>query len=129
MTALLINCETTSQHQFAEPSRDWHVRTGQLMYVSPAATIIGEVVLRFSKSGDFELTVSKGPGVALIIVRQDASFARVEGPLAGGRWSGPIEQAPPRLRAWVGLRDKLMAAKDRQSLRLVAGTETFLFRF
>ena len=129
MTALLISCETTSQHQFAEPSRDWYVRTGQLRYASPTATIIGEVVVRFSKSGEFELTVSKGPGVALIVVRQDAAFARLEGPLAGGRWSGPIEQAPPRLRSWLQLRDKLIAAKDRRSLRHVAGTETFLFRF
>jgi hypothetical protein len=87
------------------------------------------VVVRFSKSGEFELTLSKGPGVALIVVRQDATFARVEGPLAGGRWSGLIEQAPPRLRAWLQLRDKLIAAQNRQSLRHIAGTETFLFRF
>ena len=129
MTFLLISCETTSQHQFAEPSRDWHMRTGQLMYAGPTATIIGEVVVRFSKGGEFELTVSKGPGVALIVVRQDATFASVEGPLAGGRWSGPIEQAPPRLRGWLQLRDKLIAAQNRRSLRHVAGTETFLFRF
>jgi hypothetical protein len=125
----LTGCETTSQHQFAEPSRDWKVRTGQLMYASATATIIGEVVVRFSKSGEFELTVSKGPGVALIVVRQDATFARVEGPLAGGRWSGRVDQAPPRLRSWLQLRDKLIAAKDRRSLRHVAGAETFLFRF
>jgi hypothetical protein len=125
----LTGCETTSQHQFAEPSRDWHVRTGQVMYASPTATIIGEVVVRFSKTGEFELTVSKGPGVALIVLRQDATFARVAGPLAGGHWSGPIEQAPPRLRSWLQLRDKLIAARDRRSLRHAAGAETFLFRF
>ena|ERR1700704_4544384 len=129
MTMFLVSCETTSQHQFAEPSRDWKMRTGQLMYATPTTRLIGEVVVRFSKSGDFELTLSKGPGVALIVVRQDATFASVEGPLAGGRWSGPIEQAPPRLRGWLQLRDKLIAAQNRRSLRHVAGTETFLFRF
>jgi hypothetical protein len=123
----LTSCETTSPHQFAEPSRDWRVRSGQLRYASPRTTLIGEVVVRFSRSGDFELTFSKGPGVALIVVRQDASFARVEGPLAGGRWSGTIDQVPARLRGWVELRDKLIVTKT--SLRHVAGAETFLFRF
>src|SRR3981081_98355 len=125
----LTSCETTSLHQFAEPSRDWRVRNGQLRYASATTTLIGEVVMRFSKGGEFELTFSKGPGMALIVVRQDVSFARVEGPLAGGRWSGRADQAPPRLRGWVELRDKLLTAQDRQSLRHVAGAETFLFRF
>jgi hypothetical protein len=125
----LTSCETTSPHQFAEPSRDWRVRSGQLRYASPRTTLIGDVVVRFSRSGDFELTFSKGPGVALIVVRQDASFARAEGPLGGGRWSGRVDQAPARLRGWIELRDKLIAAQDRQSLWHVAGAETFLFRF
>jgi hypothetical protein len=127
--AALASCAEMSPHQFAEPSRDWRVRSGQLRYASPKTTLIGEVVVRFSRSGDFELTFSKGPGVELIVVRQDASFARVEGPLAGGHWSGPVEQAPTRLHGWIELRDKLIGGQDRQSLRHVAGTEAFLFRF
>jgi hypothetical protein len=123
----LTSCETTLLHQFTEPQGGWRVRSGQLRYASPTATLIGEVVVRFSKSGDFELTFSKGPGVALIVVRRDATFARVEGPLARGSWSGRIDQAPPQLRSWIGLRDKVIATK--RSLRCVAGTETFLFRF
>ncbi len=136
----LAGCAEISSHQFAEPSRDWRVRSGQLMYASPTAKLIGEVVVRFSKNGDFELTFSKGLGVNLIVVREDATFARVEGPLAGGDWMGPIAQAPEQLRGWLQLRDKLVR-QDRQprnnrgsrsrseSIRLVVGTESFRFRF
>ena len=92
-------------------------------------TLIGDILIRFSKSGDFELTFSKGPGVTLLMIRQDPSFAEVKGPLAGSGWSGPIDRAPQQLRAWLGVREKLIGAQDRQSVRYIAGNETFLFRF
>ena len=90
-------------------------------------TLIGDVLVRFSESGDFELSLSKGP-VTLLTLRQDASFAEIKGPFAKGGWSGPVAQAPKPLRAWLGLRDKLINSKD-QSVRYTAGNETFLFRF
>ena len=71
------------------------------------------MLVRFSKGGDFELTFTKGPGVALLQVRQDANFASVKGPLARGSWSGPMAQAPARLRGWLQLREKLMASGER----------------
>ncbi len=125
----LTACATISRHQFAEPTRDWQARSGQLLYRTQKTTLIGEVIVRFSKSGDFELTFSKGPGVTLLVLRQDATFAEVKGPLARQGCSGPIERAPPQLRGWLGLRDKILQAKNRQSVRYVAGAETFLFRF
>ena len=48
----LTSCATTSRHQFAEP-RDWRTRSGQLLYRNDKTTLIGEVLVRFSKSGDF----------------------------------------------------------------------------
>ena len=110
------------------------------MYRTPNTTLIGDVLVRFSKSGDFELRVSKGPGVTLLSLRQDAMFAEVKGAFARGGWSGPVEQAPQQLRGWLGLRDKLIhqlatgrvhptGGQDRQTVRYVAGNETFLFRF
>ena len=98
------------------------------MYRTAQTTLIGDVLVRFSKTGDFELTFSKGPGVTLLLLRQDASFAEVKGPFAEGRWSGPIEQAPKPLRGWLGVRDKLIHSRD-QSVRYTVGNETFLFRF
>ena len=42
--------------------REWQARSGQLLYRNARTTLIGDVLVRFSKSGDFELTFSKGPG-------------------------------------------------------------------
>jgi hypothetical protein len=125
----LAACATMSQHQFAEPTGNWQVKSGQLMYRTAKTTLIGDVLVVFSKTGDFELTFSKGPGVTLLSLRQDASFAEVKGAFAGGGWSGPIAQAPPQLRGWLALRDKIIHSPDRQLAQYVAGSETFLFRF
>jgi hypothetical protein len=135
----LTACATTSTHQFAEPARDWQTRTGQLLYRTAKTTVIGDVVVRFSKAGEFELTFSKGPGVTLLAIRQDSTFAEINGPMAGGGWSGPIERAPQQLRGWLELRDKIIHAlataspsgggQDRHQVRHVSGSETFVFRF
>jgi hypothetical protein len=124
----VTSCATISRHEFSEPTANWQTKSGQLMYRTAQTTLTGDVLVRFSKSGDFELTFSKGPGVTLLLLRQDASFAEVKGPFAEGRWSGPIEQAPKPLRGWLGVRDKLIHSRD-QSVRYTAGNETFLFRF
>jgi hypothetical protein len=87
------------------------------------------VLVRFSKAGDFELTFTKGPGIALLEVRQDATYASIKGPLARGGWSGPNAQAPDRLRGWVQLRELLMASGDKPSVQHTAGGDTFIFRF
>jgi hypothetical protein len=99
------------------------------MYRTPNTTLIGEVLVRFSKAGGFELTVSKGPGITLLSLRQDATFAEVKGALARQGWSGPVIHAPPQLRGWLGLRDQFLHAPDRRTLRYASGNETFLFRF
>jgi len=124
----LTACATVSRHQFVEPTRDWQARSGQLLYHTQKTTLIGEVLVWFSKDGDFELTFTKGPGVTLIMVRQDATFARVEGPLARGRWAGPVEQAPRRFRGWLALRNVLMQTQ-KPALKHSIGSETFVFQF
>jgi len=125
----LASCATTSTHQFGEPRADWQMRTGQLLYRTAKTTVIGDVLVRFSKANDFELTFSKGPGVTLFMLRQDSAFAEITGPLAGRGWSGPIEHAPPQLRGWLELRDKIVHAAERHQVRHVSGSETFVFRF
>ena len=124
----LTSCETI-RHQFTGPARDWQARNGQLLYHGKRTTLIGEVLVRFSKAGDFELTFTKGPGVALLEIRQDANFFSVKGPLAGVSWSGSMAHAPPRLRGWLQLREKLMASGDKPTLTHSYGGETFTFRF
>jgi hypothetical protein len=116
-------------HQFVGPAKDWQARNGQLLYHGKRTTLIGEVLVRFSKTGDFELTFTKGPGVTLLEIRQDAQFFNVRGPLAGVGWSGTTAHAPPRLRGWLQLRDKLIALGDKPSLTHSYRGETFTFRF
>src|SRR5690349_25086876 len=99
----LTSCQTL-RHQFVEPEPNWQSRVGQLQYLGPKTSLIGEVLIRYSSAGDFELTFSKGPGVTLLTVRQDDKFIRVSGPLALGSWSGPSAQTPSRLRGWDSLR-------------------------
>jgi hypothetical protein len=99
------------------------------MYRSAKATLIGEAVVRVSKTGDFELTLSKGPGIALLSLRQDAAFAEFNGNFTGQRWFGPVAQAPQQLRGWLGLRDQFLRMPNQKTLQYVSGSETFLFRF
>src|SRR5438874_7366413 len=125
----ITSCATYSQHEFSEPPGRWQTKSGQLMYRAPKTTLIGDALVRLSKTGDFELTVSKGPGITLLSLRQDTSFAEVKGAFAHQGWSGPVDKAPPQLRGWLGLRDEFVQAPDRKTLRYVSGDETFMFRF
>ena len=125
----LTSCATVSHHQFAEPTAGWQAKAGQLMYRTPKTTVIGETVVRFSKTGDFELTISKGPGITLLALRQDSGFAEFNATFTSQRWSGRVAQAPPQLRGWLALRDQFLRAPNQKTLRYVNGSETFLFRF
>ena len=125
----ITSCATISHHQFSEPATGWQTKSGQVLYRSLSTTLMGEALARFSKTGDFELTVSKGPGITLLSLRQDATFAEVKGGLARQGWSGPVANAPPQLRGWLGLRDQFLHAPDRKTLRYTSGNETFVFRF
>jgi hypothetical protein len=124
----LTSCQIL-RHQFIEPAPDWHSRSGQLQYRGPKTTLIGEVLVRYSTRGDFELTFSKGPDVTLLTVRQDDAFVRVSGPLARGSWSGPPNDAPARLRGWVSLRQLLLGVPARPRVEETLGAEKFAFAF
>src|SRR5215210_342786 len=78
----LTSCSLLSRHQFAPPSKEWHMRTGQLQYRTGGMTVTGDVVVRTSKEGEFELTFSKGPGVNLFTIQQDPIFAQVKSSLS-----------------------------------------------
>ena len=90
-------------------------------------SLIGELIVRTSKTGEMELVFSKGPGVTLLTIRQDATFASATGPLARGSWSGPTANAPERLRGWFALREKIIAGGS--SVRFARGAESFYLRF
>jgi hypothetical protein len=125
----LFGCATVARHEFAQPTSGWQMRTGQLLYRNAARMLIGEAIVRYSGASDFELTFSKGPGVTLLILRQDRSFAEVGGALARRGWLGRIEHAPAQLRGWLALRDKIVQGQNQRSIRVVTNGETFEFRF
>jgi hypothetical protein len=129
MAVCLTSCASVAHHQFSEPASGWQTKTGQLMYRTAKATLIGEAIVRLSKTGDFELTVSKGPGITLLSLRQDAEFAELNASFTGQHWSGATATAPPQLRGWLALRDQFLRAPNQKTLRYVSGGETFLFRF
>jgi hypothetical protein len=124
----LTSCQTL-RHQFIQPSPDWQTRVGQLQYRGPKTSLIGDVLVRYSSAGDFDLTFSKGPGVILLTVRQDDKFVRVSGPLARGSWSGPPNDAPVHLRGWVSLRQVLLQDKTQPLVRQTTGRDSFTFAF
>jgi hypothetical protein len=125
----VTSCATASHHAFSEPNQNWQTKSGQLMYRTSKNTLIGDALVRFSTTGDFELTVSKGPGITLLSLRQDATFAEVKGAFARQGWSGPVNSAPPQLRGWLALRDQFVRGPNQKTVRYVSGDETFLFRF
>jgi hypothetical protein len=127
VTIFLAGCAILPRGDIAQPARDWQARSGQLLYRTAKRTVVGEVLVRFSKKDDFELTFSKSP-VTLLTIRQNGSFAEVRGALARMGWSGPVDRAPKQLRGWLGLRDKIISSPNQQSIRYVNGTETFLLR-
>jgi hypothetical protein len=129
-TALLCltSCETI-KNRFLEPAPDWQSRIGQLQYRGPKTSLIGEVLVRYSNKGDFELTFSKGPGITLLTVRQNDTFVRVSGPLARGSWSGPPNETPVRLRGWVSLRELLLRSKTQSFVRQTIAPDRFTFAF
>src|SRR4051794_1919216 len=115
MAIFALFCQTsceTLRHRFTRPEPNWQSKVGQLQYRGAKTSLIGEVLVRYSTQGDFELTFSKGPGVTLLLVQQDDNFVRVSGPLARGSWSGPPSQAPVRLRGWISLRELLLRSKS-----------------
>ena len=123
----LTSCETVQHLTQAAP--DWQTRVGQLQYRGAKTALIGDVLVRYSNAGDFELTFSKGPGIILLTVRQNAQFVRVSGPLARGSWSGSAAKAPVHLRGWVSLREVLLRAPAQMLVRQTVGADSFTFAF
>ena len=124
----LTSCRSL-RHQFVQPAPDWQSKIGQLQYRGPKTSLIGEVLVRYSNRGDFELTFSKGPGVTLLTIHQDDQFVRVSGPLARGSWSGSPKEAPSRLRGWTSLRELFLHAPNQSLVRQTVGRDSFTFAF
>ena len=76
---------------------------GQMLYTGKKRTVVGEFTVRQSPT-DFALDVTKGPGMQLILVRENGdNLARVEA--LNHAWQGnPRRFVPPQARNWLALR-------------------------
>ena len=131
LALFLASCQTTATtaHQFAEPTGGWQTKSGQLAYTDKQTSLIGEVLVRYSRAGDFELTFTKAGGITLLSLRQDATHGKVEGPLARRGWAGPLAERPARVRGWFELRDKIVNGRRGATIRHDSGEQTFTLRF
>ena len=88
---------------FPEYNPAGHNLAGQMLYVGKKRTFVGEFTVRQSPT-DFALDVTKGPGMELILVRENGdNLARVEA--LNHAWQGdPRHFVPAQVRNWVALR-------------------------
>jgi len=82
---------------------------GQMLYSGKKRTFVGEFTVRRSPT-DFALDVTKGPGMQLILVRENGdNLARVEA--LNHAWQGnPRRFVPPQARNWLALREVFSGA-------------------
>jgi hypothetical protein len=106
MGAALAFSGCQAPKSFATPDASWKSHVGQLKYTDRHRTVIGEVVVQQRGDQEFQLDFQKAAELPLISIRADAVNTRVEGLLARHSWQGPASVSPPpRLRAWVALRE------------------------
>ena len=92
-----VACQTT--RQFPTPNPQSKPLVGQLLYSSPKRTFVGDFTAQVSAT-DFQLEVTKGPGMSLIFVRDSSgTLARVEA--LGHSWQGNPRFAPGIMRNWL----------------------------
>jgi len=77
---------------------------GQMLYVGKRRTFVGEFTVRQSPT-DFALDVTKGPGMELILIRENGdNLVRVDA--LNHTWQGdPRHFVPAQVRNWVALRE------------------------
>ena len=77
---------------------------GQMLYAGKKRTFVGDFTVRQSPT-DFALDVTKGPGMELILIRENGdNLARVEA--LGHTWQGnPQVFTPAQVQNWLALRE------------------------
>lgn len=101
--ALLASLAGCSTRIFPEYNPAGRTIAGQMLYSGKKRSFVGEFTVRQSPT-DFALDVTKGPGMQLILVRENGdNLARVEA--LNHAWQGdPRHFIPPQVRDWLALR-------------------------
>lgn len=124
-----FGCQSmTGSGGFPNPGPDWKTYQGQLHYTSSTGrSVIGDVVIRRSPQGDFQLEFFAGSGIPLIRLWEAGQTARAEGLLARGSWQGSVAHPPRALEGWVALPGRFSAHGQKASVS--AGGDRFVFHF
>jgi hypothetical protein len=124
----LAGCQTPAT--FPTPTAEWQSLSGQMQHIAPnGKSVIGDVVIRRSKQGDFQLELSSGPGVPLMRIFQAEGRGRAEGVMARGSWQGDPTRAPKHLRGWFRLAHVFSVKGHNRDLKITEEGEQFVFRF
>src|SRR6202453_3538905 len=99
---LLAGCST---YQFLTPTANWQTLTGQLQYVSPKRSIIGETVVTRMGDNDFQLDFMTGPGLSILKLRKDGNKGRTEAAFARVSWQGNADHPVGPLKSWFALHE------------------------
>jgi hypothetical protein len=102
LLCLLLALCGCSTGMFPEYNPAGRTIAGQMLYSGRKRTFVGEFTVRKSPT-DFALDVTKGPGMELILLRENGdNLVRIEA--MGHTWQGdPRHFVPPQVRNWVAL--------------------------
>jgi hypothetical protein len=81
-------------------------RLGQLLYVTPKRSVIGDIVIRNLPGGDYDIEFSKG-GIPVMQLQMRGSRMTATGLFARPGWTGDVHHAPVPLRPWASLKEIL----------------------
>ncbi len=128
LVLLLAGCQTPLV--FPAPDARWETRVGQLQYVTPTRSIIGDCVVS-RRGADFQLDFRTGPGFPLLRLWRSGEKARAEGVIARGSWQGDPAHPPANLVGFMKLPAAFSAQKHTPRV-IVNSAETgerFVFVF
>ncbi|HWB60532.1 MAG TPA: hypothetical protein VG733_13645 [Chthoniobacteraceae bacterium] len=99
---LLAGCST---YQFITPTAQWQTLIGQLQYVSPKRSMIGETVVTRNGDADFQLDFMTGPGLPILKLRKEGNKGRAEAAFARMSWQGDANHPVGPLKSWFALHE------------------------
>jgi hypothetical protein len=101
---LLVGCQSAKEISGLGPEAK--TRIGQLQYNYGSRSIVGDIILRSIKGGDYDLYFSKG-GVPVLEFQTRGPHMAATGLLAKNGWSGLTAEAPGSLKPWARLSEVL----------------------
>ena len=104
ITILLAGCQSAKELIGLGPEAK--TRVGQLQYSYGGHSIVGDIILRSLKGGDYDLYFSKG-GVTILEFQTRGSHMAATGMVAKNGWSGQTSEARGPLKPWAMLSEVL----------------------